>query len=135
MRLRFTLWASSRRPPLFTYRKQVEKISNIRLKSRMSTTLEQPTAERKAELTESLAEISARVEAAASLSSPPTLVAVSKYKPASDILACHELGQLDFGENYVQELEDKARIVSLLARAKMKSWPADREDGLASQRH
>ncbi|KAJ2917554.1 hypothetical protein MD484_g2886, partial [Candolleomyces efflorescens] len=77
----------------------------------MATTSEQPTADRKAELTESLTEIRARVEAAGSISSTPTLVAVSKYKPASDILACHELGQLDFGENYVQELEDKARII------------------------
>ncbi|KAJ2924817.1 hypothetical protein H1R20_g12293, partial [Candolleomyces eurysporus] len=78
----------------------------------MASTLEEPTAERKAELSESLTEVRVRVEAAASLSSTtPTLVAVSKYKPASDILACHELGQLDFGENYVQELEDKARIL------------------------
>lgn len=37
-----------------------------------------------------------------------TLVAVSKIKPVSDILALYELGQRDFGENYVQELADKA---------------------------
>ncbi|KAF8940007.1 hypothetical protein BGZ58_008052 [Dissophora ornata] len=38
------------------------------------------------------------------------LVAVSKYKPASDILAAYEkTGQRHFGENYVQELEDKAK--------------------------
>lgn len=36
-----------------------------------------------------------------------TLVAVSKIKPVSDILALYELGQRDFGENYVQELIDK----------------------------
>jgi pyridoxal phosphate enzyme (YggS family) len=36
-----------------------------------------------------------------------TLVAVSKTKPAADIEALHELGQRDFGENYVQELVDK----------------------------
>ena len=41
----------------------------------------------------------------------PVLVAVSKYKPASDILACYEEGQRDFGENYVQELIDKAQQV------------------------
>jgi hypothetical protein len=40
-------------------------------------------------------------------------LAVSKYKPASDILTCHRGGHLDFGENYVQELEEKARIVRL----------------------
>lgn len=78
----------------------------------MSASLEDSSAERKAELRESLAEIRERVQqAAASGSTNPTLVAVSKYKPASDILACHELGQLDFGENYVQELEDKAKIL------------------------
>jgi pyridoxal phosphate enzyme (YggS family) len=37
-----------------------------------------------------------------------TLVAVSKTKPASDILGLYQLGQRDFGENYVQELVDKA---------------------------
>ncbi|HPH32788.1 MAG TPA: YggS family pyridoxal phosphate-dependent enzyme, partial [Chitinophagaceae bacterium] len=37
-----------------------------------------------------------------------TLVAVSKTKPASDILELYTQGQRDFGENYVQELVDKA---------------------------
>jgi pyridoxal phosphate enzyme (YggS family) len=36
-----------------------------------------------------------------------TLVAVSKTKPASDVMELHELGQRDFGENYVQELVQK----------------------------
>lgn len=36
-----------------------------------------------------------------------TLVAVSKTKPTEDILALYDLGQRDFGENYVQELVDK----------------------------
>lgn len=35
------------------------------------------------------------------------LVAVSKTKPAEDILALYDLGHRDFGENYVQELVDK----------------------------
>ena len=35
------------------------------------------------------------------------LVAVSKTKPVEDILELYELGQRDFGENYVQELVDK----------------------------
>lgn len=38
-----------------------------------------------------------------------TLVAVSKTKPVSDILELYALGQRDFGENYVQELVDKAQ--------------------------
>lgn len=37
-----------------------------------------------------------------------TLVAVSKLKPPSDIQDMYDLGQRDFGENYVQELMDKA---------------------------
>lgn len=36
-----------------------------------------------------------------------TLVAVSKTKPIEDIEALYQLGQRDFGENYVQELVDK----------------------------
>ena len=36
-----------------------------------------------------------------------TLVAVSKTKPIEDILELYELGQRDFGENYVQELVEK----------------------------
>ena len=35
------------------------------------------------------------------------LVAVSKTKPVADIQALHDLGQRDFGENYVQELTEK----------------------------
>ena len=35
------------------------------------------------------------------------LVAVSKIKPVEDILEMYQLGQRDFGENYVQELVDK----------------------------
>ena len=37
-----------------------------------------------------------------------TLVAVSKTKPVEDILALYNVGQRDFGENYVQELAEKA---------------------------
>ncbi len=36
-----------------------------------------------------------------------TLVAVSKTKPIEDIEVLYNLGQHDFGENYVQELVDK----------------------------
>lgn len=41
----------------------------------------------------------------------PVLVAVSKYKPVEDILACYEYEQRDFGENYVTELVEKASQV------------------------
>ncbi|TMI94808.1 MAG: YggS family pyridoxal phosphate-dependent enzyme [Bacteroidetes bacterium] len=37
-----------------------------------------------------------------------TLVAVSKTKPIDDILELYNLGHRDFGENYVQELVEKA---------------------------
>jgi pyridoxal phosphate enzyme (YggS family) len=40
-----------------------------------------------------------------------TLVAVSKLKPASDIEALYKLGQIDFGENYVQELVEKQAVL------------------------
>lgn len=36
-----------------------------------------------------------------------TLVAVSKTKPEADLLELYQLGQRDFGENYVQELVEK----------------------------
>jgi PLP dependent protein len=42
------------------------------------------------------------------LSEGVTLIAVSKTKPLSSILEAYEAGQRDFGENYVQELVDKA---------------------------
>ena len=41
------------------------------------------------------------------LGSNATLVAVSKTKPAEEIQGLYELGQRDFGENYVQELIEK----------------------------
>jgi pyridoxal phosphate enzyme (YggS family) len=37
-----------------------------------------------------------------------TLIAVSKTKPVSDILELYGLGHRNFGENYVQELTEKA---------------------------
>lgn len=40
------------------------------------------------------------------------LVAVSKIKPASDIKALYDAGHRHFGENYIQELIDKAAVVS-----------------------
>jgi len=46
-------------------------------------------------------------EVLAELNGHVQLVAVSKTKPAEEIRALYELGQRDFGENYVQELVDK----------------------------
>lgn len=40
-----------------------------------------------------------------------SLVAVSKTKPNEDLMELYHLGQKDFGENYVQELVDKATVL------------------------
>jgi pyridoxal phosphate enzyme (YggS family) len=64
--------------------------------------------ERTSELKENLSHVNLRVQELSADTKPRTLVAVSKYKPASDVRVCYEHGQLDFGENYVQELVDKA---------------------------
>ncbi|HMG82940.1 MAG TPA: YggS family pyridoxal phosphate-dependent enzyme [Ferruginibacter sp.] len=45
------------------------------------------------------------------LGSSATLVAVSKTKPVEDVQTLYELGQRDFGENYVQELVDKEALL------------------------
>ena len=75
------------------------------------------TPARTSALIANLAAVSARVSAAAahspSPSKPVRLVAVSKLKPASDILALHQppTSHLHFGENYVQELLEKSRLL------------------------
>ncbi|MEN8214685.1 MAG: YggS family pyridoxal phosphate-dependent enzyme [Pseudomonadota bacterium] len=40
------------------------------------------------------------------------LLAVSKTRPAEDILAAHQAGQVAFGENYVNEAIDKIEVLS-----------------------
>jgi hypothetical protein len=80
-----------------------------------------PSPERTAELHTALGEIRARVAVTVastsnlsppqSRRSPPTLVAVSKYKPVTDLRACYDVGQRDFGENYAQELVEKAAVL------------------------
>ncbi|KZP00618.1 hypothetical protein CALVIDRAFT_533623 [Calocera viscosa TUFC12733] len=71
-----------------------------------------PSEDRIAELRENLLTIRSKIAAAVSAAGledkKPQLVAVSKIKPAEDVMACYEDGQLHFGENYVQELVDKA---------------------------
>jgi pyridoxal phosphate enzyme (YggS family) len=61
---------------------------------------------------ERLAEVRARVAAACARAARPpesvTLLAVSKLKPAALIREAYAAGQRDFGENYAQELRDKA---------------------------
>jgi pyridoxal phosphate enzyme (YggS family) len=70
-------------------------------------------------LLSNLQTVTSRIAAASAKSTarkPVRLVAVSKLKPASDILALHSAPpptgpQLHFGENYVQELLEKSRIL------------------------
>ena len=42
------------------------------------------------------------------------LVAVSKTKPVEDIKELYDLGHRDFGENYVQEMIEKAALIKFL---------------------
>lgn len=80
---------------------------------RMSSTLASVSSTRSAEVQQQLAEIKSRVQQiAGGRDREPTLVAVSKYKPVADIQACYDTGHRHFGENYVQELADKAEQVS-----------------------
>ncbi|KAF9991004.1 hypothetical protein BGZ75_007187 [Mortierella antarctica] len=72
------------------------------------------TALRAQEIKENLEGVKARMDEVLQSQSGATskarLVAVSKYKPASDILAAYEkAGHRHFGENYVQELEEKSK--------------------------
>ncbi|EJU04884.1 hypothetical protein DACRYDRAFT_75873 [Dacryopinax primogenitus] len=71
-----------------------------------------PSSERIAELRENLEAIRAKINVVVSSAGlgdkKPNLVAVSKIKSAEDVMACYEDGQLHFGENYVQELIEKA---------------------------
>jgi pyridoxal phosphate enzyme (YggS family) len=61
---------------------------------------------------ENLARVRARVDAAALAAqrdpASVLLLAVSKTKPLEDLRAAHAAGQRHFGENYAQELRDKA---------------------------
>ncbi|KAI8820994.1 alanine racemase [Fimicolochytrium jonesii] len=79
----------------------------------MTTT---PPESRKHDITTSLSEIRQKVSAATAARGSGsgsgsgkgvTLVAVSKTKPASDLMCAYEAGQRHFGEN-IQELVDKA---------------------------
>lgn len=51
-----------------------------------------------------------------------TLVAVSKKKTVYDIIEAYNAGQRHFGENYVQELEEKANSEKILAQCPDIKW-------------
>ncbi len=66
-------------------------------------------------VSENLLSVRKRIEEACARAGRPadsvTLLAVSKTKPVSDIEELLSAGQLDFGENYVQELAEKADLL------------------------
>ncbi|KAF2687374.1 hypothetical protein K458DRAFT_415629 [Lentithecium fluviatile CBS 122367] len=74
--------------------------------------------QRAKQLAENLASITSRINAANKSNRNIRLIAVSKLKPATDILALHRPSQQEqqplhthFGENYVQELLEKSRLL------------------------
>ncbi|ADO71167.1 YggS family pyridoxal phosphate-dependent enzyme [Stigmatella aurantiaca] len=71
------------------------------------------------QVAERLADIQARVASACARVGRPvesvTLIAVSKLKPGALIREAYAAGQRDFGENYAQELRDKATELEDLA--------------------
>lgn len=74
---------------------------------------------RTATLLSNLSAVSSRVAAAGANSSKPIrLVAVSKLKPAADLLSLHQppASHLHFGENYLQELLEKSRLLPATIR-------------------
>lgn len=52
----------------------------------------------------------------------PRLVAVGKTKPPELLIAAYEAGQRNFGENYVNELIDKANNAEILEKCKDIRW-------------
>lgn len=73
----------------------------------------QVNAQRAKVLSENLAHILQRISSTNTSKRPVRLIAVSKLKPANDILALHQPpnSHLYFGENYAQELQSKAEIL------------------------
>ncbi|KAI8937140.1 hypothetical protein NX059_006354 [Plenodomus lindquistii] len=70
--------------------------------------------QRAKQLAENLASISSRINAATKGGKQVRLIAVSKLKPANDILALHQPPNpthTHFGENYVQELLEKSKLL------------------------
>lgn len=84
-------------------------------------TITPPSPARTTTLLSNLSAVTARITtattaaaaAAAAINNPPRLIAVSKLKPAADILSLHNppASHLHFGENYLQELLEKSRLL------------------------
>ncbi|ODQ64215.1 alanine racemase [Nadsonia fulvescens var. elongata DSM 6958] len=75
----------------------------------MSTSLTS-TPERAASLIERINSVKSNIQELGA-ASRTRLVAVSKFKQASDIQTLYDQGQRHFGENYMQELTEKANLL------------------------
>lgn len=62
------------------------------------------------------------------------LVPAPQIKPSSDIMALYDAGHRHFGENYIQELSDKAKEVSLASQLVPDLPPASRSSSPSSGR-
>ena len=73
-------------------------------------------------IAERIAQVRERIERAAERAGRDPkdvhLIAVSKVKPAADIRAAYQAGQRDFGENYLQEFQQKATELADLTEAR-----------------
>jgi len=88
----------------------VARIARTRTVHKMSMSLEY-TQDRQAELKGNMESVLSEIDSVSS-SSKARLVPISKLKPASDVQALYDAGYRHFGENYIQELADKAEVVS-----------------------
>ena len=96
------------------YRFRFTPLALFRTMASSSVPVPAPSPERATDLATNLADVNAKIAqnmALLDIPRPVTLLAVSKLKPASDILACYHAGHRDFGENYVNELVEKASQV------------------------
>ena len=73
------------------------------------------------QLAERLAAVKARISAARTDSETPTLIVVTKFHPAADVLRLRSLGVVDVGENRDQEAAAKASEVAA-AGAEQLRW-------------
>jgi hypothetical protein len=88
----------------------ITRFTTPRTIHKMSMSLDY-TQDRQSELKGNMESILSEIESVSS-SSKARLVPISKLKPASDIQALYDAGYRTFGENYIQELADKAEVVS-----------------------
>lgn len=90
---------------------RISSTSTIRTLRVNMSTFPQPTEVRQEEISSAYNKILEQVSklSAEHSSKPVRLVAVSKLKPSSDIMALYNHGVRHFGENYVQELIGKSQ--------------------------